>query len=216
MPNSEEILSSLGLEQLIAAGGFTRDETGGVMANPAGARVVCVGPELLRSLHLVLDHERTGAWTAVLKTAGFASGKKIAANLDAELAGLGKPALAALPIEGCLVFIEHYFAVHGWGRLTLDLTDAAQHGVVLARLEQSVFAGALQDPKLFADPLLAGILQGFFEHISGQVLGCEEIACARRGAPHCIFVITAPERLGSIISFVGYESAEAILNRLRA
>lgn len=216
MPNSEEILSSLGLDRLIAAGGFTHDAAGGVVADPAGSRVGCAGPELLRSLHLVLEKERAGAWAAVLKTAGFSCGKKIATNLDAELAAMGKPALAALPIEGCLVFIEHYFAVHGWGRLSLDLTDAAEHGVVLARLEQSFVAGALQDPSAFADPLQAGILQGFFEHISGQTLGCEEIACARRGAPHCLFVITAPERLGSVVSFVGYESADAILQRLRA
>ncbi|MBI4622310.1 MAG: hypothetical protein HY736_03685 [Verrucomicrobia bacterium] len=216
MPSSEEILTSLGLDRLIAAGRFTQDAAGGVVANPAGARVVCAGPEVLRSLHLVFEKERAGTWTATLKTAGFACGKKIATGLDAELAALGKPALAALPIEACLVFVEHYFAVHGWGRLKVDLADAAEHGVVIARLEQSFFAAALQDPAAFADPLLAGVLQGFFEHISGQTLGCEEIACARRGAPHCIFVITSPERLGTIVSFVGYESAEAILQRLRA
>lgn len=216
MSSPEEILSSLGIESLVAAAGFNPDPASGVVTDPAGARVAGAGPELLRSLQFVLEQERPGAWVATLKTSGFRCGRKIGESLDAALAALGKPALAAQPIEGCLVLIEHYFATHGWGRLTLDLSGAADHGIVLAHLEHSCFAAALSDPRVFADPLVAGLLQGFFEYISGQVLGCEEIACARRGAPHCVFVITAPERLGAVVSFIGYETADAILNRLRA
>src|SRR6185436_14623513 len=116
---------------------------------------------------------------------------RIAQHLDTELSRLGHPALGALPLEACLVLLERRLAALGWGQLKLDLAEAAEHGVVVATLEHSAFAEALADVTDFADPLLAGVLSGFFEHVSGQALGCEEIACVRRGAPACQFVITA-------------------------
>lgn len=112
--------------------------------------------------------------------------------------------------------IEHTFAVQGWRWLQLDLTDAADHGILSARLEHSVFVEALPDTTDAVDPFFAGILQGFFEHVSGQTLGYVELACAGRGAAQCLFVITAPDRLEPVKSFVGRESAEQVLARLRS
>ncbi len=111
--------------------------------------------------------------------------------------------------------MEHHFAAHGWGHLKLDLADAAEHGFVVARLKHSYFVETLTDVDDFVDPVLAGMLQGFFEHFSGQTLGCEEIACAGRGADQCTFVLTDPERLATITPLIGREGAEALLARLR-
>ena len=81
------------------------------------------------------------------------------------------------------------------------------------------FAAALDTMDDFADALLAGKLQGFFEYISGQPLGCEEIACVRRRQPptsQCVFVITAPERIEALRPFIGREPVAALLARLKA
>lgn len=211
---TDEILASLGIDQLIAADSIGRDEEGRLV-DSMGARVVLAAAESARGFHRVLAAEETGAWNVAMKAGGHGCGQKIAARLDATLTGMGKPVLSALPIEACLTLLEHHFATHGWGRLKLDLAEAAEHGIVVARLEHSYFVETLADVDDFVDPLLAGILQGFFEHFSGQNLGCEEIACARCGAAHCTFVLTAPERLASITPLIGRESADALLARLR-
>lgn len=216
MPSPQEMLSALGIDSLISERAFTRNAEAGILKNATGARVVGVGPEVLRSLHHVLERERAGSWSLTLKAGGRACGQRVAANVDAELAALGKPALAALPLDACLCFIDRYFAAHGWGQLTLDLADAAEHGVVVAHLAQGLFARVMPDADTVVDDLLAGMLQGFCEHISGQALGCEEIACAGHGAAQCTFVITAPERLEAIRPFIGTEDTSSILARLRA
>jgi len=172
--------------------------------------------ELLRSLRFVIEKDSAGTWKTVLKASGRACGKSIAAHLDAELTRHAQPALGALPLETCLVLIERCFVLHGWGRVQLDLTDAATHGLVVARLEHSAFVEALAEVNDFVDPLPAGVLQGFFEHISGEPLGCEEIACVRRDAPLCTFVVTAQERLDAVAPLFGRESADAILARLKS
>lgn len=211
---ADEILSSLGLDGLVDDGLFGRD-SGGTRTDWTSARVLFAPPEAMRGLYFVLEQEKAGAWGQVMKAGGYVGGHAFANNLDTRLSDLGKPALAALPLEACLVFVERHFSANGWGRLKLDLTDAAEHGLVIARVEHSYFAEVLPPAATFVDPLLAGILQGFFEYISGQKLGCEEIGCVRRGAPHCTFVITAPERLATILPRVGLDSADQLLGRLR-
>ncbi len=214
MPANATILRELGLEHLLEDGTLAV-RADGPLAGPAGQRLVAISAEAIRALHHVLERERAGAWRAALKSAGHYTGRKLGEELDARLAALGQPALAALPLEACLALVERHFAACGWGRLQLDLTDAADYGLVVARLEHSAFVEALPAVDDFVDALPAGLLQGFFEYISGQTLGCEEIACGRRGAARCTFVITAPDRLATVMPRLGQESAEAILAALR-
>jgi predicted hydrocarbon binding protein len=214
MSPPDPILSPLGLDHLIDERGFIRDAINGTLEH-SGLRVVCAPPELLRSLRFVLEQESPGTAQTVLKAAGIASGKSIAQHLDTKLSHLAQPALSALPLEACLVLLERQLVALGWGHIKLDLTDAPDHGVVVARAEHSGFAEALADVEDFADPLIAGVLSGFFEHVSGQVLGCEEVACVRRGAAACTFVITAQERLDPLLPLLGHESADAIIARLK-
>lgn len=213
-PTGADILVSLGLDPLIADQGFVYDPATGTLGSPLSGRVVAGSPELLRSLHKVLEGEHAGGWAAAMKSSGYRWGKKFAAELDARLMVNEKPTLAGLPLEACLVFLEHHFARHGFGTLKLDLARAAEHGVVVATLSDSFMASVAASAHAFADPLPAGLIQGFFEHISGQQLGCEEIGCAHLGASECTFVITAPERLDSIRGMIGREPAAAILDRL--
>ena len=214
MSAPDDILSALGLDPLIADPKFVREGSTGNLSSPFGTRAVLAGPGLVRSLFLILERERAGSWPGVLKIGGQAWGRKFAADLDARLAAMGKPMLTGLPLEACLVFIENHFAVHGLGRLKFDLAHASEHGVVVAHLEHSFFGAVLPENGLSADPMLAGLLQGFFDHVSGQSLDCAEIACVRRGAGRCTFVVTDPERLAAVAPSIGSETAEAIIARL--
>lgn len=213
MPD-QEILTSLGIGHLADAEPYHSD-AGGRFVDASGNRIVLVAAETNRSFHRVLEAETPGAWSDAMKAAGGRIGERLAAGFDAALAAEGKPALSALPLEACLALLEYGIASSGWGRLSLDLSDAANYGIVVARLENSFSVETLGTSDRFVDALIAGVLQAFFSHISGQNLGCEEIACAACGAPCCVFVITAPERLAPLASLIGQEPAETLLARLR-
>jgi predicted hydrocarbon binding protein len=213
--SAEAILGPLGLAPLLEENPFVAAAPD-TWTDRAGSRQGFLAPAQILALHRVLAAARPGAWHAAMKACGVACGRRIAAVLDHSVATLGQPALSALPLEACLCLLERTFALRGWGRLELDLTAAASHGLVVAHLAHSCFVEVLADADGFVDPMPAGILQAFFEHISGQDLGCEEIACARRGAARCTFVITDPARLARITPHLGREPAEALLARLRA
>ncbi len=214
MQSSEKILSTLNLERFFDEVSFNYDLAAGTVKNNAQRRIIYVSHDLMRGIYQALKEETAEAWKIIFKNCGRTWGKRVAAHLDAELAAVGRTAQAALPVETYVAFIEEYFAAHGWGALKLDLSAAA-HGIVAARLRNSYFADVLHDVDDFVDSLLAGILQGFFEHVAGQELGAMEIACTRKGAKECVFVVTAQARLDAIESTVGIDTADAIIAALK-
>ncbi len=214
MPAPDPILSPLGLDRIVDERGLARDPATATLEH-GGSRVAGAPAELWRSLRFVLEKEGAGTWASVLKATGVATGKSIGVELDADLARHAKSALNALPLDACLALLERRLALRGWGRVQLDLADAADHGFMVARLDDSASVEALSDIDDFVDPLVAGILSGFFQYISGEPLECEEIACVRRGAPQCVFVITAAERLAPLLPLRGRESADALIARLK-
>jgi hypothetical protein len=128
-----DLLASLGLGRIITAQPFRRDAQGRYI-DAAGARIVFAAAETIRGLQHVLERERPGAWRTTMKSCGHAWGGRIATNLDAQLTAAHQPRLAALPLEACLALLERTFAVHGWGTLKLDVTHAAEHGLLVARV----------------------------------------------------------------------------------
>lgn len=207
--------SVVALDRLFDPRDLTVDAASGTLKNSLGDPMVGLTRECTRAMHHVMLREKSGTWREIMLRTGRSCGRELAAKLDSESALRGAPALAALPLETCLGHLQRAFAAQGWGRLTIDLTAAAEHGLVVAHLEDGYFPEALSDTSDFADPFPAGLLQGFFEHISGEQLGCLEIACVRRGAARCTFVITAAERLAALAPFVGVEGADALLARLK-
>ncbi len=204
------------LERFFDPRALETDAVRGVMTDAFGRRALHATQEFTKAIHYVAHRESSGVWREAMIRTGRTCGKEIATRLDEESARLDQPALGALPLETCLVYLERTFAAQGWGLLKLDLSLAGDHGIVMAHLDHSYFAEALGDTADFADPFPAGLLQGFFEHISGEQLGCLELACVRRGAPRCTFAITASERLDAIAPFIGRESVDAILTRLKS
>lgn len=216
MPPSDPTSPAAEFERLFDPRAYRTDPAIGVITDPAGTRIVDATPHLIRALHHILMKEKPGVWRDVLARTGRTCGREIAANLDRESARLGQPVLGELPLEASMGYLERTFATQGLGVLKVDLADAPEHGLVIAYLTHSFFVEVLPDANDFVDAFPAGLLQGFFEHISGEQLGCLEIACARRGAPRCAFVITAPERLAPVAPLLGRETAETILARLKS
>lgn len=216
MQTADDILTSLNLEQFFEESGFKYDLTAGTVNNAAERRIIYVSSDLMRGIYQALQEETADAWKIIFQNCGRTWGTRVAQTIDKELVGGGRTTQAELPIEGYISFIEAYFYQHGWGALKINLSDAANHGIVSATLKNSYFVEVLHDVEDFVDSLLAGILQGFLEHVSGAQLGCTEIGCARRGAEECTFVVTDQSRLDAVDGRVGTEDAAQILNELKA
>jgi predicted hydrocarbon binding protein len=216
MPPPDDPSTAAAFDRIFADRAATPADATGVMLTVAGERVLGTPQNFDHAFRHVLQTEKPGVWSRALARCGTAQGRKLAESLDREFAALGQPALGELPLETCVGLIERHFATQGWGLLQIDLTDAATFGFVVARLDHSYFVETLPDADHFTDALLAGHLQGFFEHVSGQQLACAEIGCARRGAPHCTFVIAAPEQLTPVIPLVGRTPPDGILAKLRS
>jgi predicted hydrocarbon binding protein len=214
MSASSPVLASVGLGHVLADVAVHRGPDG-TLFEATGHAAAGLSPEALRALRHVLERERPGSSRHVLHACGHAAGRACALRLDTYLAANGKPALAGLPLEAALALLTRNFAAEGWGLLTLDLALAADHGLVLAALEHSAFAEAQPGTNDFVDAVPAGFIKAFFEHLTGQALSCEEIACRSRGAPYCRFVITAAARLAPVLPFIGREPADTIIARLR-
>jgi hypothetical protein len=214
MPSSPSPLAALGLDALLADPLLLRDPAGQVF-EATGLRAAGLTPAGLRSLRTVLEREAPGTWPPLLRECGAGTGRATAARIDALLRDQGQPALADLPLDAALTLVSRAFAALGWGRLVFDLSLAGEHGLVLAAVENSVFAEDHPVAATFVDAAPAGFLAAVFEHLTGQRLACEEIACRSCGAPHCRFVITAVDRLAPLVPFLGRESADALIARLR-
>lgn len=214
MPDSNSTLAALGLTHLLAEPALAQEPQGS-LRDALQRGVIAGSAEWTRGLRHVLEREQRGAWRRAMKAAGQADGRSLAARLETQLAALAQPKLSGLPLEACLALLTRAFAAAGWGRLALDLAHAAEHGLVVAKLEHSYFAATFPRADEFVDPLPAGVLQAFFEHISGQALDCEEVACQARGAPQCVFVIAAAERLAPLLPQIGHADADTLIARLR-
>lgn len=198
MTTSSDIASALDLERYFNHDSNRYDLVAGTAWNAAGGRVIYLVADVVSGIHQALLNETGTAWRLILKNCGVIWGRRVAQHLDRELGLMFNATPADLPVADYLRLVEGYFCAHGWGLLKLDLSRAESHGVITARLENSLFSEVLDQETSRVDFLVAGILRSLFAHISGQELDCQEIASTRSGAPCGLFVITATKRLDAL------------------
>jgi len=219
MENSYETLPTLEaeiFERLLGEKNYHFDLTEGTVVNTAGVRLVYLSSDFIKGIYEALYFEAGEAWHLILKNCGYLWGKRVFDTLQKELEFATQLSLGQLSVVDYLKLIESYFARYGWGRMTIHLEDAPQYGIVRVTMTHSLFANALHHLEERVDGMIAGMLQGLFEKISGQSLDCIEVACAQRDAEPCVFLISAPKRIAAIEHLVADRVTVAdILEQLR-
>lgn len=177
------------------------DPARGVTRNRAGTRIVALTADFLHGFRRAIMDECGPAAETVFRSIGRRWGALFARRFEKEMTEFyGKPLrgfMLAL-FQACLVEL---FSHHGWGRVSLDLSRHAQ-GLILVDLREPIFAGLVKDSDRPVDVLMAGILAGFFSHLSGQELDCVQTACQACGAPSSKFVLGLTARLAPVASWV--------------
>jgi predicted hydrocarbon binding protein len=114
--------------------------------------------------------------------------------------------------------LEGYFTKNGWGTIVIHLNDAQDYGFVRVSLQQSIFADALKHIEGPVDFMIAGMLRGMFETISGHSLDCLQICCAGTSPDQSSeFLISAPGRMAALSKEVGQGiSVDDAIARLRS
>lgn len=189
------VAHELGFERLFDDNAMHFDLRGGVIINPAKSRVCLLTTDLLTGVYRGLKDEAGGAWKSILKKCGELWGQRVAHRLDRECQLVFEQSAADLPVERYLTFITEYFAFHGWGRMTLDFSQAQARGIVQGTLEDSAFATAIDDQEEMVDSMIAGMLGSMLSYLSQNDLDSVQTACSTKGAPHSRFILTSRRRL---------------------
>ncbi len=187
-----------GLENFFDESRLGFDLREGVLWNPAKTRLCLLSTDFLSGVYTAVKDEAGPAWPVIFKTCGRIWGERIMRRLEREAQTVGNLQLREMPISMFLRFFREYFVYHGWGLMTIDVSQARETGIVTAALEDSVFAEVIRDEEDFSDPMIAGILAGMLSHISGHDLDCVQTACISRGAEASRFVVTGAGRLRGI------------------
>ncbi len=190
----------------------------GTVTNSAGVRVIYLSSDIVRGIHEALNYEAGEAWKLILEKCGYLWGKHMFESLLKEIQAVSQHNLEHLPASEYINTLEAYFSMHGWGNAKIHLQDAP-HGIIRVTMTHSLFADALNHIDDRVDAMIAGMLRGFFEKVSGgQLLGCVETACVRRNAePRCEFLISGIERIEKLAHLIDDEVApNKILEQLRA
>lgn len=214
--NPQHIVDDLDLEKFFEEVQVSHDLSEGVAFSPAQTRVIYLSSDIILGIYRALKEETGPAWSLILKNCGRLWGRKVAKNLENEMQVQVGMAPHALTAEKYVQLLEAYFPAHGWGRLSVDLSDAPQHGLIRFTMRNSLFVDVLDEETVPVDGMISGILQGFFHSLVEHPLDCIEVGCARQGFDHCSFILTHEDRLADVEDEVeAGKSPEDIIESLK-
>jgi uncharacterized protein len=174
-------LADLALERLFGDSAQRFDLYEGTVNSVSDARVIYLSADIIRGVYEALSYEAGEAWGVILRSCGLIWGKRVTLSLSRELHAVTNRRMESLTISEFISLMEQYFARHGWGRLTIDLSEAERLGVVRAEVRNSIFATVLSDVKGPVNQMIDGLLAGLLGGIAQHDLACLEIV--RSAAP---------------------------------
>jgi uncharacterized protein len=205
-------------EKLLGESGYFYDLKEGTVVNHNGTRMIYLSSDIIRGIYEALYIEAGDAWKLILSNCGYRWGKQLYDGFNKELQIMSQTTLENLTVSEFVDFIENYFNQHGWGKIKIHLDDASAYGIIRVSMTYSLFADTLGHLRDRVDFMIAGMLKGLFEKVSGQTVDCLEIKCsARGGAPSCEFVITGQNRIRLLEPLIENDdpSLEKLLAQLR-
>jgi len=186
----------------------------GILENRRGERLLAVPDSLIRGLYIALDEETGKAARLVLFNCGCWWGKNLYARFCDEVTDYYHKAVADMEMIEFLQCLQQFWETHGWGKLALDRSYYRQ-GFLLMDIWNSPFVEQAPNWKRPVCFVEAGILQAFFQQLTGRDLHCLQIACESQGAECNRFILGLSERLQAVEAWVDEGlDAETIMTRL--
>lgn len=214
---STENLTSKALKEIFGDRETTFDLAEGVVRLPNNERQIFISSENIWGLYKSLALETGDAWQVVMKNCGYTWGKRFMESLSRDVSKKLNVEAGELNVTEFVDLIETYFSFHGWGRLTIDLSEAESSGIIQCHLQNSLVTHSLTEVGGTVDYLISGMLKAVFEFVADRELDCLQISCARRGTGNqCEFLISAPARIESLEPLAGKISVNDAVSELKA
>jgi predicted hydrocarbon binding protein len=173
----------------------------GVTRTRTGARLVALTSDFLIGFRRAIVDECGPAADTVFAACGRKWGGFLARRFEEEMSAFhGRPLrdTSLARVQACLADL---FSHHGWGNVRLDLTRHEQ-GLVVATVDEPIFAALAGASDRPVDSLLAGVLAGFLSGLFAQELDCVQTACKACGEPVSRFVVGLAPRLAGARAWV--------------
>lgn len=177
------------------------DVARGVTRNRSGTRICVLSEDFLRGFRKAITDECGPAADAVFKSCGRRWGRQFAVRFEKELSDFHGRPLREFSMSMFQVYLAELFSHHGWGQCHLDLTHY-ETGLLLVELREAVMAALVGESETPAEALTAGVLAGFFQHLTGEDLDCIQTACKARGDDCSRFIIGLSTRLAPVSEWV--------------
>ncbi|MGL6074576.1 MAG: V4R domain-containing protein [Fimbriiglobus sp.] len=194
---------------------FHADVEKGTIRTPAGTRMCTLSDDFLLGFRSALIFECGKAGDRVFKRCGFRWGQAFIQRFDREISEhYGVPArdMSTGLIERAL---DEAFRYHGWGKLTIDLSDY-DHGYVQIAVHDSVMPAVIGNAERPTDALMAGFFAAVFTYYADTELDCIQTECPSRGASASRFVVGLADRIAPATKYVADKLGHTvIMNRLK-
>jgi predicted hydrocarbon binding protein len=186
----------------------------GLLENRRGDRLLALPETLIQAIYIGLEQETGQASRLVLFNCGRWWGKNFYVRFCEEVSEYYGQPVSEMEMVEFLQCLQQCWKTHGWGTFELD-PSYAEHGFLIVKIANSLFAKTAPKSKRPACFLEAGILSSFFSQLTGRELHCLQTSCESLGSDCNRFILGLRDRLQPADSLVeDGKDHEAILSEL--
>lgn len=166
----------------------------GVARNRAGVRICTLTSDFMLGLRNAMIHECGQAADEVFRTCGRRWGTQVAKRFRSEIGRYyARPFedLSMAVFDACL---QQLFSHHGWGKVRVDYS-LQNKGVLSVVLANPIYGSLSTSTEPVGDPLMAGMLAGFFSEIGGEQLDCVQTETVAGETVEARYVVSLAARM---------------------
>lgn len=186
----------------------------GLLENRRGDRLLAIPEPLLKAIYAGLEKETGQASKLVLYNCGRWWGKNFYARFCEELHDYFNQPMAELSMAEFLQSLQQCWKTHGWGQIHLDVTYRDK-GFICVEVWNSAFTAFAPSSQGASGDLERGILEIFFNQLTGRELRCVQTSCTSKGDDCNRFILGLEKRLANAEPMVMQgQSHQAIMQNL--
>ncbi|MEM6731683.1 MAG: hypothetical protein AAF658_09010 [Myxococcota bacterium] len=153
------------------------DTKAGVLTTRGGTRLCALNEDFLRGFFGSCEHETGPAAGAILKRCGVVFGGRLANRFETEISQFADVSVRDRAMYEFDTLLRDIWSAYGMGTLSIDWDTQRGASYVSVTLRNSpVLDIKLQDRE--HDDLMAGVLEGFFNHFSPKPVECVQTTFA--------------------------------------
>lgn len=176
---------------------YDHDLSGGVVSSASNdKRYFYLSTQLIQTFQEVLQSEVGDSWKHVMNSCGHFWGLGLYDDLVSEVYNITGEDFKNLTINQYIKYLDVFFKSNGLGCIYFNL-DHIEQGIVIIKVNNSIFHSALNDNGEYEDYILTGLFQALFEKISDHDLLCLQVKEVDPASSGGTFLVSGRNRIES-------------------